>query len=72
MLNLRDIGELERLRKAREAAARLQQRQRAESVMMRPGEQWEPDYRRPGGHALEAPMLAQNARGSRTKSGGGA
>lgn len=58
MLNLRDIGELERLRKAREAAARLQQRQRAESVMSRPGEQWEPDYRRPGGHALEAPMFS--------------
>jgi hypothetical protein len=59
MLNLTDIASLEKARKQREAARRMQESQRGESVMWRRQEaEWLPDYQRPGGHALEAPMFS--------------
>jgi hypothetical protein len=59
MLNLRDIASLEKARKEREAQRRMGEYQRSQSVMFRrPDAEWLPDYQRPGGHALEAPMFS--------------
>jgi hypothetical protein len=53
-IGYRDLFELKAWRKRQQDQARLKG-----SVMSRPSEpEWQPEYQRPGGHALEAPMFA--------------